>query len=215
VGILNSEQIPFNVYSFELKGILEVPESEVRSVIIVLHPHPLYGGDLYNPVVTTLADSFREVGLATFRFNFRGVSNRSVYAGIPGAVEDVIAASRMLIQKGYNVVGVAGYSFGGSTALRFGSTNRLEFIVSVSSSLALIQEGDYDVTRLSGIKCPVLMVHGTADITVPFKNMTNISSHIDSEIKFISIDDEGHFYHRSLNILHNEVKQFLKTIDFK
>ncbi|MGY5871206.1 MAG: dienelactone hydrolase family protein [Candidatus Thorarchaeota archaeon] len=210
-----SERILFKVNDFELTGILEVPEPKVQSVIIVLHPHPLYGGDKYNPVVTTLVESFQEVGLATFRFDFRGVSNRSAYAGIPGAVDDASAASRMLVQKGFNVVGIAGYSFGGSTALRFSSANRLKFVVSVSSSLALIQEGNYEATQLSRIACSVLMVHGTADMTVPFENMTNISSHIDGNVKTISIDDEGHFYHRSLNKVQYEVNQFLRTIDFE
>lgn len=210
--ILISEQIKFKVGESELSGLLEKPRTEASSVIIVLHPHPLDGGDMYNPVVSTLARTFLEAGFATFRFDFRGVNSKSDYAGIPGAVDDATAASIILEYQGLKLAGIAGYSFGGSTALRFGSTNKVDFVVSVSSSLALFQEDGYQATKLSMIACPVLLIHGNSDLTVPFENMTKISSQISSEVKCISIENEGHFYHRSLTQVQNEVKMFMETI---
>ncbi len=212
---LISKKIKFNVEGSELLGILEKPRAEVGSVILVLHPHPLYGGDMYNPVVSSLVNAFLEAGFATFRFNFRGVDIRSDYAEIPGAVDDVTVASKILEQQGLKLVGIAGYSFGGSAALRFSSVNRVGFVVSVSSSLALFQEGDYQATQLSQIQCPVLLVHGISDLTVPFENMTNISSQIGGDIKCISIENEGHFYHHSLSQVQNAVGQFMKKLGFQ
>ena len=95
---MNSEQLTFRVDESHLTGILESASSS-EHVVIVLHPHPLYGGDMYNPVVTSLAEVFRKCGLATFRFDFRGVVSRSEYAGIPGAVDDAIAAFTKIIEK--------------------------------------------------------------------------------------------------------------------
>jgi len=212
VKILISEQIKFKVGKSELPGILEKPRAGASSVILVLHPHPLDGGDMYNPVVGALISGFLEAGFATFRFDFRGVDVRSDYAGIPGAVDDATAASILLEQKGLKLVGIAGYSFGGSTALRFSSINRFDFVISVSSSLDLFQEGGFEVTQLSRIDCPVLMIHGISDLTVPFENMTNISSQISGEVKCVSIENEGHFYHRSLTQVKNEIKMFLETM---
>ena len=44
-----------------------------RGGLVLCHPHPLYGGDMDNPVVVRAAEVAREAGLATLRFNFRGV----------------------------------------------------------------------------------------------------------------------------------------------
>ena len=41
--------------------------------VVVTHPHPLYGGDMDNDVVYTIALAYRQAGFTTLRFNFRGV----------------------------------------------------------------------------------------------------------------------------------------------
>ncbi|MGY5858773.1 MAG: dienelactone hydrolase family protein [Candidatus Thorarchaeota archaeon] len=210
---MNQEQHKFTVGSSVLSGILEKPVSAELATII-LHPHPLYGGDMFNPVVTTLAETIQESGLATLRFNFRGVNSRSEYAGILGAVDDVITASELLENQGLKLAGVAGYSFGGSTALRFSSCTSVDFVVSVSSSLDLFKEGEYPATHLSKITCPVLMLHGTSDLTVPYNNILQISSHIQGTVSSVAIENEGHFYHGSLSKLRDEVKGFMKIQGF-
>ena len=43
-----------------------------RGGLVMGHPHPLYGGDMDNPVVVRAVEVAREAGLATLRFNFRG-----------------------------------------------------------------------------------------------------------------------------------------------
>ena len=55
-----------------LEGLLSVPASATAGAVIC-HPHPLYGGEMHNNVVTALIEAFHECGMATLRFNFRGV----------------------------------------------------------------------------------------------------------------------------------------------
>ena len=200
--LLKSERILFNVGESQLSGILEEPNSKTSSVVLVLHPHPQYGGDMHNPVIVTLVNALLEVGYATFRFNFRR-------GGISEALDDTISAAEILTHQGWNLAGIAGYSFGGSTALRYSSIKEIGFVISVSSSLDLYQEGGIDASCLSGIECPVLMFHGKSDLTVPFDNMTEIASYIRSKVECISLETEGHFYHSSHKRVHNEVKLFL------
>jgi alpha/beta superfamily hydrolase len=213
VGALSSEHVKFKVGESELSGILEKPSTETTLVVLVLHPHPLYGGDMYNPVVQTLVDTFLEAGYATFRFDFRGATSRSDFAGVSGAVDDCTTAAELLDSLGFELTGIAGYSFGGSTTLRFSSFNKVEFVISVSSSLNLYREDGFPMDNLSRIECPVLMFHGTSDVTVPFENMTNISSQIQSAVKHISLENEGHFYHRSLDRVHDEVIDFIENLE--
>src|SRR5438552_19208551 len=44
-----------------------------RGGVAPCHPHPLYGGDMENPVVVRAAEVCVDAGLATLRFDFRGV----------------------------------------------------------------------------------------------------------------------------------------------
>jgi len=43
------------------------------AVVVICHPHPLYGGSMANKVVHTLSAVFNGMGMPTLRFNFRGV----------------------------------------------------------------------------------------------------------------------------------------------
>src|SRR5262245_9082421 len=50
---------------------------DARGGLVICHPHPLYGGDMENPVVVRVAEVAYESGLSTLRFNFRGVGRSS------------------------------------------------------------------------------------------------------------------------------------------
>ena len=55
-----------------LEARLGLPPSP-RAGVVICHPHPLYGGDMDNPVVVRAVEVCAGLGLATLRFNFRGV----------------------------------------------------------------------------------------------------------------------------------------------
>src|SRR3970040_2479352 len=68
-----------------------------KAGLVVCHPHPLYGGDMDNPVVVRVAEVAQGAGVATLRFNFRGVgASGGVHGGGDGAQEHVAAAPAVL-----------------------------------------------------------------------------------------------------------------------
>lgn len=77
---------------------LDLPDA--RGIALVCHPHPLFAGTMQNKVVATLQRSARDAGLATLRFNFRGVgqSAGSYGEGI-GEIDDAEAAARWLLAR--------------------------------------------------------------------------------------------------------------------
>ncbi len=81
--------------------------------VVVTHPHPLYGGDMGNPVVLAVCRAFRRKGFSTLRFNFRGVGGSGGRHGHGvGEREDVHAAGAWMAKLGLEEIDVAGYSFG-------------------------------------------------------------------------------------------------------
>jgi len=97
--------------NIKLEGSLRKNTSP--SAVIVCHPHPLYGGNMDNPVVMTIADSFFEKGYTTLRFNFRGTCNSSgMFDNGKGEQDDIRAAISWLKENGYQKISLAGYSFG-------------------------------------------------------------------------------------------------------
>src|SRR5216117_3551162 len=103
-----------------LEARLAVPASPGGGIVIC-HPHPLYGGDMDNPVVVRVAEVCRELGLATLRFNFRGVGASTGQHG-QGRDErhDVTAALAHFasVLPSGAPLGLAGYSFGAAVAAR-------------------------------------------------------------------------------------------------
>ena len=80
---------------------------------MITHPHPLYGGELDNPVVAVLAGVYQRLGYSTLRFNFRGVGDSDGdYDEGRGERDDVRAAAAFLEEGGKTVTDLAGYSFG-------------------------------------------------------------------------------------------------------
>lgn len=94
-----------------LEGVFDNCNSE--KAVVITHPHPLYGGDMYNSVVYALARAFRQNQYSTLRFNFRGVGNSAgTYDNGVGEQADIQAAIAFLQQTGIKSIDFAGYSFG-------------------------------------------------------------------------------------------------------
>ncbi|MCU1393680.1 MAG: hypothetical protein JWM34_2108 [Ilumatobacteraceae bacterium] len=87
--------------------------------VVLTHPHPLYGGNRFNPIVATLFRGLPDAGIAAVRFDFRGV-DESGGEHDHGDSErlDVVAAIELLELAHPAVpVWLVGYSFGSVVAL--------------------------------------------------------------------------------------------------
>ena len=108
-----------------LEGSLYIPDASVDNLVpgvIICHPHPRAGGSMDNNVVLACCAGLRSATIAYLRFNFQGVGQSQGVAGDADShVADILAASEYLKNVEGIVpssIGVAGYSFGGSTVIK-------------------------------------------------------------------------------------------------
>jgi alpha/beta superfamily hydrolase len=90
-----------------------------RLAVVVAHPHPQYGGDMHNNVVSALFHHAPGIGVAVIRFNFRGVGGSTGrHDGGPGERDDLRAVlDECAARSGAVPLAIAGYSFGAEIAL--------------------------------------------------------------------------------------------------
>lgn len=103
----------------ELEAILSIPPNATANTLAVLcHPHPLFGGSMENKVVFTVHRACRDAGVASIRFNFRGVGKSSgAFDHGAGEQHDVLAVlSWAQASLGINQISMIGFSFGAFVA---------------------------------------------------------------------------------------------------
>lgn len=86
-----------------------------EQVVLICHPHPLFGGTMDNKVVSTLFRFFRNQNISVVTFNFRGVgSSTGQHADGVGEIDDALTVLRWIMQQQTTVrtVYLAGFSFG-------------------------------------------------------------------------------------------------------
>jgi alpha/beta superfamily hydrolase len=104
---MTEQTVHFPASSLQLEGLLSLASGDKG--VVITHPHPLYGGDMHNNVVDTLARVYRQHGYTTLRFNFRGVGgSQGHYDEGEGEQEDIKAALDYLLGQGKTRLDLAG-----------------------------------------------------------------------------------------------------------
>lgn len=167
------------------------PLANPKGGFVVCHPHPLYGGDMDNPVVIRAAEVAQAAGYATLRFNFRGAgTSEGVHDKGRGEQEDVRAAMATLATHlpAGSRVGVMGYSFGAAMAARATRPSVPE------APLGLIAPplGMYDFDFLQTSPGRLLLVAGTADAYCPVEALHRLAAITSAEERIVEGAD--HFF---------------------
>jgi alpha/beta superfamily hydrolase len=208
---LNRTEVAFQSGDLKLEGLLHLPDApspSPRPGIVIAHPHPQYGGDMYNSVVQALCEAALSSGVAALRFNFRGVGfSDGAYDNGAGEIDDVAAAIdylRGLPEIDTERVGLAGYSFGAMVALRAASDRAdLGAVVSVANPTVRGPKVEIHMPR------PTLFITGDRDPYCDGALLEEYRTQIGPDVTVEIVPGVDHFWVGSEARLKESVGNFL------
>jgi len=178
---------------------------------VVCHPHPLFGGTMHNKVVYQVARTLDRLGIASLRFNFRGVGlSTGEHDRGRGEGDDVQAAIEFLAAEFPGVpLLLAGFSFGAWVGLRIGCAEKR--VVELIGLGAPVDDSKFDY--LAGCTEPKLMLTGEND---QFGSPTSLRKLIDSlpvasrnATQIVIVPGVDHFFAGKLDAVDSAIADWL------
>jgi len=166
-----------------------------RGIVLIAHPHPLFGGTLDNKVVQTLAKAYFAQGYVSVRMNFRGVgASQGVHDEGLGETEDWLAVAQAMHRRfGELPLLLAGFSFGAFVQSRV--SKRLAELGKAPERLVLVAAA---VGRFQVEPVPAgsLVIHGEQDDVVPLSEVLAWAR--PQKLPVVVLPGAGHFFHGNL-----------------
>jgi hypothetical protein len=220
---MKEEKVFFLSGGIRLEGLLSNHEAlSAKGGVILCHPHPQFGGDMHNSVISTAAETARQEGFSTLRFNFRGVGeSEGSYGEGRGEREDVKAAIDFFSTKQNNPnrpLIVLGYSFGAWAGLPVAmKDNRVTGLIAVAPPLQMMDfdpstapKGTLRINFLQGSEKPKLVIAGTRDLFCPVSDLEKWFQTLSEPKSLFTIQGADHFFTFHQKNLVSPIKEFLR-----
>jgi alpha/beta superfamily hydrolase len=191
----------------QLEAVLTVPEAINSHYVAILgHPHSLQGGTMTNKVVTTMASTFKSLGIPSLRFNFRGVGqSEGVYDAGIGESEDMFALSQYWLQEQPQVQFIfAGFSFGSFVAYRTAARYEQCILITIAPPIH-----HYNYKEFTPAPYPWLIIQGEQDEVVPPKLVFEFADQASPKIPVIRCAETTHFFHGKLIELKTKLTDYI------
>lgn len=193
-------------------GALELavdrPVDVPLGVVVIAHPHPLFGGTMHNKVVQTLARAFVQAGWTAVRFNFRGIgASAGAYDEGRGELADMLAVVAHVAPNG--PLCLAGFSFGA-----FVTTHAVAALAPLRGLSKVVLVGTA-ASRFNALPvgpelhARTLVIHGEADDTVPLAAVMDWAR--PQLLPVLVVPGGGHFFHGQLPLLRDLVVRHLSA----
>jgi len=205
-------EVIFNGPDGRLEGRYHQSKKPNAPIAIVLHPHPLHGGNMNNRVVFIMFNNFVERGFSVLRFNFRGVGrSQGAFDNGVGELSDAAYAFDWMQQFNSNspFCWIGGYSFGALISMQLMMRRpEIEGFVSISPPA-----GTEDFSFLAPCPSSGLIIHGDKDTHVPLDAVKKLAQKLDGQqnisVNLSIVKGADHFYKDNMDNLSKEVASYL------
>jgi uncharacterized protein len=166
--------------------------SGATPLVIICHPHPQYGGSMYNNVVEGVMADIIPRGFSTLRFNFRGIGGSGgLSTGTLEDGRDVGAAVDFVSSlKDFTPIYLVGYSYGAWVGLYHAmSDERISAWAAVSPPVSM-----FDFSYLASTPVPKFFVAGDRDDFLNLGDLKSLVEKLDDPKELVVIPGADHFY---------------------
>ena len=192
----------------QIEAILTVPET-IHSYFVAFlgHPHSLQGGTMNNKVVTTMSRVFKELGIPSLRFNFRGVGQSAgVYNDGLGESKDMLELVQLWQKEQPQIKLIfAGFSFGSYVCYRAAAQSSPSILITIAPPVH-----HYDYREFEPQPESWLIVQGDVDEVVPSTLVLDFAKESHPILPVIEFPETGHFFHGKLVELKTKLLDYLR-----
>jgi alpha/beta superfamily hydrolase len=190
-----------------LEALLDVPAGEPRAVAVFGHPHPLHGGTMHTKALYQAAKAMPRIGVATLRFNFRGVGRSAgTFDSGLGEKDDFTAAIDFVSERFPDrPVWAAGMSFGSWIAMTVGAEDpRVSLLLGIAPPV-----DRYDFDALLTCTLPKFIIHGEEDELIPIKEIRKFYARIPEPKELVTIEFADHLFEGKTALVGDAVEGLL------
>ncbi|MBS7458098.1 alpha/beta hydrolase [Coralloluteibacterium stylophorae] len=210
---MTPDTFPTASTSFHLPGpagalevAVDLPDADCEArpaVAVFCHPLSTEGGSMHNKVVTMACRALRELGVATVRFNFRGVGeSEGAFDNGRGETLDLIAVAEWVQQVApERALWLGGFSFGAYVSLLGARKLPVRQMISIAPPA-----GRWDFSAALPPDAPWLVIQGESDDVVSPQDVYEWIDDLPEKPTLVKMPEADHFFHRRLLDLRGAIK---------
>jgi alpha/beta superfamily hydrolase len=184
------------------------PAIAPRALVVMAHPHPVYGGTMNTKAVFQGAKAFCRLGCAVLRFNFRGAGrSEGTFSDGPGELDDYRAALEFAASRYPGLeVWSAGISFGAWVATTVGAgDDRVTRLLAIAPPVK-----SYDFGPLASSTKPKFFIQGERDELCPTGDLWEFYARASEPKDIAVIDAASHLFDGRLTEMAEAIERFME-----
>jgi alpha/beta superfamily hydrolase len=181
-----------------------------KQIILLLHPHPLYGGNWHNKLITTMARAAHTQGYATIRPHFSSVGRTpGPFTGMAQQHQLIMELYQEILPFFGPCIAAAGFSFGAGVLLSLDIPDLARFVVAPSWS-----ELKKEITLSLPHQKKVCVVHAQDDTVVPITQSLELMNliGINHGYDWHYLSEGNHFFQHYESIIEKLFQLFLSRL---
>jgi alpha/beta superfamily hydrolase len=198
-----------------LEVLLDEPQEQVlaaggtvKAACVFAHAHPLYRGTMHMKAVYQASKALSRVGVASLRFNFRGVgSSKGTHDGGPGEMDDYRAALEFMATRYPGVpLWAAGFSFGAWIAWNVAIDDpRVPVLLGIG-----LPVNRFDFSPVASSDKAKFLIHGELDELISVREIRKFYADLHEPKELVVIDGADHLFDGKTSEVGEAIEDLLK-----
>jgi alpha/beta superfamily hydrolase len=193
-----------------LEVLLDEP-AVARAACVFSHAHPLYGGTMHMKAVYQASKALARLGVASLRFNFRGVGvSKGTHDGGPGEMDDYRAALDYMATRYPGLpLWAAGFSFGSWIAWNVAlDDTRVSLLLGVG-----LPVNRFDFSPVKDSPKAKFLIHGERDELISVREIRKFYAELAEPKELAVIEGADHLFDGKASEVGEAVEDLLKDWD--